>query len=178
MMVRLRRGSVKKDRQPNEGADARGVIEGAVAGEGGDDAGQKAEDEGEADRQQGQLDRDREPLGDEGDHRLAGAPRGSQVPLQELAEPARVLDVPGLVEAEEALELLDHALADDGVGPDHLLDDGPGDQPQHEEDQDREPEQAQAHGVEPDDEIAAQGRPKLCRARPPRSRRAAWSGAA
>ena len=51
----------------------------------------------------GQLERHRQPLEDELDDGLAGAPRGAEIAVGEPAEPRPYCDVPRLVEAEEAL---------------------------------------------------------------------------
>src|SRR5207302_10860665 len=71
------------------------------------------------------------------------------------ADPARVLQPPRLIEAEEPLELGDHGRADDRVGADHLLDHGPRDQPQHQEDEHGQPDERQRHRVEPDGYVAS-----------------------
>ena len=92
-----------------------------------------------SDGEHGELDRDRKPLEDQGEDRLPGAPGRPEVASNELAEPAAVLDVPGLVEPEEPLELIHHLLAHDRVRADHLLHDGAWNEAEHEEDQDREP---------------------------------------
>ncbi len=87
------------------------------------------------------------------------APRGAEIAVGELTHPPPVLDVPRLVEAEEALELGDHGGAGDGVGADHLLDDGAGHEAQHEEHEQGQPQERQGHRVQPDDEVSSHSAP-------------------
>src|SRR5207245_3726261 len=96
-----------RDGEAEERADADHVVHGAVPPHGGDDAGGDAEGEREPHGKERQLDGDREALEDEADDGLASAPRGAEITLGEVAEPAGILDPPGLVEAEEAPELRD-----------------------------------------------------------------------
>ena len=144
-----------RHREAEQRADPRDVVDRPVAPDGGQDPGRDAQDQREEDGEHGELDRDREPLEDQGEDRLPRAPGRPEVASKELAEPATVLDVPGLVEPEEPLELVHHLLAHDRVRADHLLHDGARDEAEHEEDQHGEPEQGQGHGVEADDQVAA-----------------------
>src|SRR6266567_8126423 len=145
--------------QAEERADARDIVEGAVASGRGDDARGDADQEREAHGETGQLEGDGQALEDEGEHGLACAPRGAEIAVGELAHPPAVLDVPRLIEAEEALELSDHGGAGDGVGADHLLDDGAGHQAQHEEHEQGQPQERQGHRVQPDEEIPTHSDP-------------------
>src|SRR5438876_878380 len=141
------------NRQAEERADARDIVEGAVASGRGDDARGDADQEREAHGETGQLEGDGQSLEDEGEHGLACAPRGAEIAVGELAHPPAVLDVPRLIEAEEALELSDHGGAGNGVGADHLLDDGAGHEAQHEEHEQGQPQERQSHRVQSHEEI-------------------------
>jgi len=147
-----------RHREAEEGAHAGDVVHRLVAADRGDDAGGPAQQEREHHREHGQLQGDRQPLQDERDHRLAGPPRGAEVPLHEPAQPAPVLQVPRLVEPEEPLQLGHHRRAGDGVRADHLLDHRARDQPQHQEHQHRQAQQCEGHRVQANDQVSRHAR--------------------
>ena len=95
------------------------------------------------DREQRELDRDRQPRGDQGRDRLAGAEGPPEVPLEHVAEPPEVLDGQRLVEAE----LLEHRralrAAELAFRPRDDVDDVAGQEPDEQEDQDRDAEQGE-----------------------------------
>ena len=114
-----------------------------------------AEHQREGDGEPGQLDGHRQPLEDQRDHRLAGAPGRAEVALRELAEPAsRTARHHGWSRPKKRLSSATIAGLTIGVGADHLLDDRAGNQPQHQEDQHRQPHQREGHRVQPDDQVA------------------------